>query len=158
MILDNLIQHNIMKTKIFSAAAMLALLMNISCKSNDDEVLAVRLDKTRLEIVKGESAILSATVVPDQDAEIEWFSQDEQYVTVDQNGLVTAVGLKRAASDSDQITPVSVYVKYQNGADECLVTVLPLAPSKVEIKFYIEIQGEKKHALDGVATFLYHFN
>ena len=30
--------------------------------------------------------------------------------------------------------------------------------AKVEIKFYIEIQGEKKHALDGVATFLYHFN
>ena len=30
--------------------------------------------------------------------------------------------------------------------------------AKVEIKFYIEIQGEKKHALDGIATFLYHFN
>lgn len=30
--------------------------------------------------------------------------------------------------------------------------------AKVEIKFYIEIQGEKKHAVDGVATFLYHFN
>lgn len=30
--------------------------------------------------------------------------------------------------------------------------------AKVEIKFFIEIQGEKKHALDGIATFLYHFN
>lgn len=138
MILDNLIQHNIMKTKIFSAAAMLALLMNISCKSNDDEVLAVRLDKTRLEIVKGESAILSATVVPDQDAEIEWFSQDEQYVTVDQNGVVTAVALKKASEDSDEVVPVSVYARYGRGAGECLVTVLPLPASKVEIVSDVE--------------------
>lgn len=29
---------------------------------------------------------------------------------------------------------------------------------KVEIKFAIEIEGQKKHAIDGVATFLYHFN
>lgn len=28
---------------------------------------------------------------------------------------------------------------------------------KAEIKFAIEIEGERKHALDGVATFLYHF-
>ena len=28
---------------------------------------------------------------------------------------------------------------------------------KAEIKFAIEIKGEKKHALDGVATFLYYF-
>ena len=30
--------------------------------------------------------------------------------------------------------------------------------AKVEIKFYIEIKDEKKQALDGIATFLYHFN
>lgn len=29
---------------------------------------------------------------------------------------------------------------------------------KVEIKFAIEIKDQKKHAIDGVATFLYHFN
>lgn len=121
-----------MKTKIL-LAAMLALVMFVSCKSNEDEVLAVRLDKTRLELVKGESADLSAVVVPAQDAEFEWFSENEQYVTVDQNGLVTAVGLKKAAEDSDEVVPVSVYVRYRNGADECKVTVLPLAPSKVEI-------------------------
>ena len=121
-----------MKTKIL-LATMLALVMFISCKSNEDEVLAVRLDKTRLELVKGESADLSAVVVPAQDAEFEWFSENEQYVTVDQNGVVTAVGLKKAAEDSDEVVPVSVYVRYKNGADECKVTVLPLAPSKVEI-------------------------
>jgi uncharacterized protein YjdB len=40
-----------------------------------------------------------------------------------------------ASSDSDQVVPVSVYVKYQNGADECLVTVLPLETAKVEIVY-----------------------
>lgn len=29
---------------------------------------------------------------------------------------------------------------------------------KVEIKFAIEIKDQKKHAIDGVATFLYHFD
>lgn len=30
--------------------------------------------------------------------------------------------------------------------------------AKAEINFYIEIEGEKKHALEGIATFLYYFN
>lgn len=30
--------------------------------------------------------------------------------------------------------------------------------AKCEIKFEMDIEGEKKKALDGVATFLYHFN
>ena len=122
-----------MKTKILLAAAMLALITIVSCKSNEDQVLAVRLDMTKLELVKGESAKLSATVVPEQDAEFEWFSQDDQYVTVDQDGVVTAVGLNKATEDSDEVVPVSIYVRYKNGADECRVTVLPLAATKVEI-------------------------
>lgn len=103
------------------------------CLVAENEVLAVRLDKTKIELVKGESIQLNAQVVPAQDAEFTWSSQDEQYVTVDQNGVVTAVGLKKESLDSDEVSPVSVYVKYLNGADECQVTVLPLAPTKVEI-------------------------
>ena len=30
--------------------------------------------------------------------------------------------------------------------------------AKAEINFYIEIEEEKKHALEGIATFLYYFN
>ena len=120
-----------MKTNFFFAALTIAALAVVSCNNNEGEVLAVRLDKTAIELVKGESVQLNATVVPDQDAELTWFSQDEQYVTVDPNGVVTAVGLKKDDPTSDQVTPVSVYVKYQNGADECLVTVLPMAPDKV---------------------------
>jgi uncharacterized protein YjdB len=122
-----------MKTKILWAAAMLALISIVSCNNNEDQVQAVRLDKTKLEIVKGESVQLSAVVVPEQDAEFEWFSENDQYVTVSPDGVVTAVGLKKAAEDSDEVVPVSVYVRYKNGADECKVTVLPLAAAKVEI-------------------------
>lgn len=122
-----------MKTKILWAAAMLALISIVSCNNNEDQIQAVRLDKTKLEIVKGESVQLSAVVVPEQDAEFEWFSENDQYVTVSPDGVVTAVGLKKAAEDSDEVVPVSVYVRYKNGADECKVTVLPLAASKVEI-------------------------
>lgn len=124
-----------MKRLFHLAAVTVAALLSLSCNSNENEVLAVRLDKTKIELVKGESIKLNAHVVPAQDAEFTWSSQDEQYVTVDQNGLVTAVGLKREIADSDEVTPVSVYVKYMNGADECQVVVLPLAPEKVEIVY-----------------------
>lgn len=122
-----------MKTKILWAAAMLALISIVSCNNSEDQVQAVRLDKTKIELVKGESVQLSAVVVPEQDAEFEWFSENDQYVTVSPDGVVTAVGLKKAAEDSDEVVPVSVYVRYKNGADECKVTVLPLAAAKVEI-------------------------
>ena len=122
-----------MKRVFLFAALMFAALVAVSCNSNENEVLAVRLDKTKIELVKGESIQLNAQVVPAQDAEFTWSSQDDQYVTVDQNGVVTAVGLKKESLDSDEVSPVSVYVKYLNGADECQVTVLPLAPTKVEI-------------------------
>lgn len=128
-----------MKTKILWAAAMLALISIVSCNNSEDQVLAVRLDKTKIELVKGESVQLSAVVVPEQDAEFEWFSENDRYVTVSPDGVVTAVGLKKAAEDSDEVVPVSVYVRYKNGADECKVTVLPLAASKVEIVAESEI-------------------
>lgn len=124
-----------MKNLFLSMAAIIAALVSVSCNGSDDQVLAVRLDKTKIELVKGESVQLNAKVVPDQEAEFTWTSADENYVTVDQNGLVTAVGMKKETVGSDEVTPVSVYVKYMNGADECQVTVLPLAPSKVEIVY-----------------------
>lgn len=122
-----------MKRLFLFPVVIFAAFVAVSCNNNENEVLAVRLDKTKIELVKGESIQLNAQVVPAQDAEFTWSSQDEQYVTVDQNGVVTAVGLKKESLDSDEVSPVSVYVKYLNGADECQVTVLPLAPTKVEI-------------------------
>ena len=124
---------DMMKRFILFTVVIFAAFVAVSCNNNENEVLAVRLDKTKIELVKGESVQLNAQVVPAQDAEFTWSSQDEQYVTVDQNGVVTAVALKKESQDSEEVSPVSVYVKYLNGADECQVTVLPLAPTKVEI-------------------------
>ena len=122
-----------MRTSLLFASVVFVAMAAVSCSNKEGDVLAVRLDKKTIELVKGESIQLNAKVVPDQDADLTWYSQDENYVTVDQNGLVTAVGLYKKDPGSDEVSPVSVYVKYQNGADECQVTVLPLAPSKVEI-------------------------
>lgn len=120
-----------MKTNFLFWTAVVAVMAAVSC-NRSDEVLAVRLDQTKIELVKGESMQLNAQVVPAQEVEFTWYSQDADYVTVDKNGLVTAVGLKK---EGDEVLPVSVYVKYMNGADECQVTVLPLAPNKLEIDY-----------------------
>ena len=123
-----------MKTNIAFLIIAVASLAFVSCNQNEAEVLAVRLDKTKVELIKGESVQLKAAVVPDQDADITWYSADDNYVTVDENGLVTAIAIKTEGDEgSESVVPVSVYAKYKNGADECKVTVLPLAPTRVEI-------------------------
>lgn len=128
-----------MKNIIYFALPVLAALCMTSCRSEkDNEVLALRLDKTSIELVKGESVRLNATVVPAvEGAAITWFSEDESYVTVDQEGLVTAVAIKKdvESSDSDEENPqaVSVFARYEGGAAECEVTVLPLEPAAISI-------------------------
>lgn len=125
--------------RIFQLAALLSAAISLaSCNSDEKGTLAVRLDKTSLELVKGESFQLNAVVVPeDDDAVITWFSEDESYVTVDQNGLVTAVALKKdgVSTDDEDDNPqaVSVYAQYEGGAAECEVTVLPLEPSAISL-------------------------
>lgn len=140
-----------MKTNVAFLIIAFAALISVSCNQNGPEVLAVRLDKTKVEIVKGETIQLNATVVPDQDVEITWYSADDKYVTVDENGLVTALALKTEGDEgSESVVPVSVYAKYKNGADECKVTVLPLAPSRVEIVYdgqVVEIDPQESVAL-----------
>ena len=120
-----------MKTNFLFWTAILAVVTAVSCNRADD-VLAVRLDNNKIELVKGESMQLNAQVVPAQDVEFTWYSQDPDYVSVDKNGLVTALALKK---EGEEVLPVSVYVKYMNGADVCQVTVLPLAPTKLEIDY-----------------------
>ena len=128
-----------MKKIFLFAAVVLAAMCMTSCKSGKtDEVLAVRLDKTSIELVKGESCQLNATVVPAMDgADIKWFSEDEAYVKVDENGLVTAVALKQmeGATSADEENPqaVSVYAQYKGGAAECEVTVLPLEAKSIKV-------------------------
>lgn len=130
-----------MKKMIFFAAILLAAVCMTSCNNEENATLALRLDKTSVELVKGETLQLNATVVPaNENAVIRWFSEDETYVTVDQTGLVTAVALKKEddsaeeSDDEDENTlAVSVFAQYEGGAAECEVTVLPLEPSAIRL-------------------------
>ena len=57
------------------------------------KVASVSLDKNEMELTEGESATLTATVLPENanDKSVTWSSSDEAVATVDQTGKVTAV-------------------------------------------------------------------
>ena len=57
------------------------------------KVTGVKLDKTSLELKAGESAVLTATVSPDNatNQSVTWKSSDTKVATVDEDGKVTAV-------------------------------------------------------------------
>ena len=120
--------------KNFSIAmAILAAMVFIACNKNDDVI--IRLDETKLELVKGESKQLVATVIPEaENASIEWFSTMPEYVSVSETGLVKAEKLYFKNPTDTDVTPVSIYCKYNGGAAECKVTVLPLDVKGIELK------------------------
>ena len=71
------------------AMAILAAMVFTACNKND--VVIIRLDETDLELVKGETRQLKATVIPeDESASIEWFSTMPEYVSVSETGVVKA--------------------------------------------------------------------
>ena len=63
-------------------------------KENPDKVTGVTLDKTKLQLQIGESAELTPTVKPDTalDKTVRFSTSDKTVVTVDEAGLVKAVG------------------------------------------------------------------
>jgi uncharacterized repeat protein (TIGR02543 family) len=65
-------------------------------------VQSLTLSKTSLQIGKGESAVLSASVLPDtaKDHTVFWKSSDESIATVDENGKVSAVSAGTAHVDA----------------------------------------------------------
>lgn len=87
-----------------------------------DPVLAtsIELNQSNAEIAKGETVQLTATVLPEDatDKSVTWATSDEAVATVDDNGLVTAVGAGTAS-----ITATTV-----DGSEltaSCTVTVEP---------------------------------
>ena len=65
-----------------------------SCRGNDNvPVTGIRLDKTELTLLKGESSKLTATVSPEDatDPTVKWKSSDLSIATVDNYGNVKAV-------------------------------------------------------------------
>lgn len=114
-------------------AALFAAMVFASCNKN--EVVVIRLDETELELIKGETRQLKATVVPaDASASIEWFSSMPEYVSVSETGLVKAEKIYYKNETDTEATPVSIYCKYNGGAAECEVTVLPLDVKSVSLK------------------------
>lgn len=88
------------------------------------------LDKDELELVVGCSSSLHAGVFP-VDAcshEIEWVSDDDEVAVVDQDGNITAVGKGKCVVRAISIDRNDVW-------DECAVTVVPVAPERVELNF-----------------------
>lgn len=130
-------EYMIMKSRLLFSVILAACICLCSCRKEENKVLAVRLDKTSVELIKGETLQLNASVIPaDENAVIEWFSEDESYVTVDQSGLVTAVAMKKveeSSDDEENAQAVSVYARYKDGAAECEVTVLPLHARSIRL-------------------------
>ena len=91
-------------------------------------VTSVTLDQSELTIEKTYTAQLSATITPD-DADnrtVTWTSDNEEVATVDENGLVTAVGIGEAnitaiAADGSGVTAT------------CKVTVTPKLVTSVTL-------------------------
>ena len=96
----------------------------------------VKIEPATLEITEGETAQLKASVSPaDADQEVDWTSTDSQILTVDQNGLVTALKPGNA----------SVVIRsktYNDKQGSCKVTVkqdktlkgITLNPSEITLK------------------------
>ena len=111
--------------KILLAMAAMAALLFTAC--NEKETVVIRLDKTAIELVKGSTKQLKATILPaDENAALEWFSSMPEYVSVSESGLVKAEKLYYKNATDEEVTPVSIYCKYNGGAAECKVTVKPL--------------------------------
>lgn len=116
--------------KIFIAMAALAALVFTSCDKK--ETVVIRLDETVLSLVKGSTKQLNATVIPaDENAVFEWFSSNPEYVSVSETGLVRAEKLYYKNPTDTEVTPVTIYCKYNGGAAECKVAVTPLAVKSI---------------------------
>ena len=80
-------------------------------------VTSVSLDKTSLTLEKDQTAVLTATVAPDNatDKTVTWSSSEETVATVSSDGTVTAIGAGEAT--------ITVTTKDGNKTATCTVTV-----------------------------------
>ena len=124
------------------------ILPNVSlCKQENEvhyspviKVTGVILDKSELSLNKGETETLVATVLPSDasNKNVIWSSSNESIATVDDNGLVTAVG------DSGNANITVTTVDGGHTAQCALNIINPCASEKVETTYdWIEIGGIK---------------
>lgn len=118
----------------FLLVATLAVLAFTACRTEGDAVIALRLDESELELVKGTEKQLVATTVPlVDDVVLEWRSSMPEYVSVSETGVVKAEKIYYKNETDTEATPVSIYCVCEGGAAECKVTVLPLDVERMEI-------------------------
>jgi uncharacterized protein YjdB len=89
---------------------------SINVKDKIVPVTGIKLNKDTVELIEGESAVLTATVIPEEatNKEVRWFSNDESIAIVDE-GKITA---KKAGS-----TIISVSTVDGGYKAECKVTI-----------------------------------
>lgn len=91
----------------------------VSVKKFVKHVTGITLDQHRVTVREAETVQLTATVAP-EDADnktVNWESSDENVATVDENGLVTAVGF-----DGD-VCEIRAISDDQGFRDTCIVTI-----------------------------------
>jgi len=95
-------------------------------------VIGVTLNETKLELVEGGAAQLTATVLPENatNKNVTWRSNDTSLVTVDQNGNVTA---KNPGSGAVGLTTVTVTTEDGGYEASCTVTVWGRTPEPVVV-------------------------
>ena len=88
-------------------------------------VSSVSLDKTTLELLEGETAVLTATVKPDNatDKTVTWSTSDASIATVDAEGKVTAIKKGEA----------TITAKAGDKTAECKVTVKTIPVSSITL-------------------------
>ncbi|MBQ7256254.1 MAG: Ig-like domain-containing protein [Abditibacteriota bacterium] len=116
--------------------------------SHDNDIQWVLLNEENITIDQGKAYTdLSVSILPetasDIDIEFTWSSSDESVATVDQNGVINAIGEGKAI-----ITVKAKYTDYYGNynrelTDECEVTVIPPEPTSITIdKTRIMIVGQ----------------
>ena len=108
------------------------------------EVTGVKLNKTSTTLLLGGTETLEATVSPNNatNKKVTWSSSDNTTVSVDENGVITALALTNG-------TPVVITVTTEDGnfKAECAVTVNPIAVTGVSLKSSTTIEKNKTETL-----------
>ena len=84
----------------------------------------VEVDKTKLELKVGESSKVTATITPSDatNKNVTWISSNPDYVTVDEEGNITAI---KRTKDNE---PIKVIVRTEEGLKEAEVEVTVIQP------------------------------
>ena len=122
-----------MKKVIILVATALLSAVTISC--HKDKVTDVRLNKTELTLLIGDTANLIATVLPEnaENKAVSWKSNNPATATVDNHGKVTAIDTGTAI--------ITVITEDGEKTATCKVTVTAEPPEPIEEPEMVFIEG-----------------